>query len=121
METPALLNAVSQGNLHEVQNLVNNPQTDINVSDGGGCAFFRAVRINRPDILRVLLSRQEANPNGLGNSWSPLKTAVFLGNQECINILLADQRVKRTIDNWGLSKSTPIPEGVTASGDYGEE
>ncbi|PRP79501.1 ankyrin repeat protein [Planoprotostelium fungivorum] len=79
--------AVVAGDLERVRAAV---QRGANVNRG---ALHRAIAINRPEIVRWLLSNGAHPETKIGNHESPIHTASFFGHIDLIRLLIEEQKV----------------------------
>jgi len=106
------LKAVDDRNLESIRSFLPNELVDVNAFNGNGDAFYRCCDQNLPEILRELLAHPRANPNGNPCSWTPLKTAIANGFQECVDLLLAFPSINKRINKYGIEGNVKIPDGV---------
>lgn len=79
------LEAVYHQDHEAVRGYLASDDVDVNYSSGKGCAFYLAVQNDDIEMLRLLLSHPQANPNGKGSSWTPLLTAIYRRQQEILD------------------------------------
>jgi hypothetical protein len=88
-------------------------------SPSGGVLFLL---LDRPretsemiDAVSAVLRHPRTNPNGVGQTWPPLKVAIAKGHRRCIDLLVDHPRTKKEISAKGLRcvHIPHIPRSVT--------
>ena len=108
----SLPDAVSRMKIERFRELLQ-PNTDLEQRDEKGrTALFRASRLGKSDLVRLLLDRR-ADPNALDSSGeAPLQAAARYGHLECVEMLVA---AGADLDHYPPPEKSPFSETAICS------